>query len=61
MSEATNGEHCFFTDRRLEDSLKGLGGAAPRAIVDKVVEDVRAFVAEAPQADDIAAMAVRLV
>jgi phosphoserine phosphatase RsbU/P len=61
VSEATNSEHCFFTDRRLEDSLKGLGGAAPKAIVDKIVEDVRAFVAEAPQADDIAAMAVRLV
>ena len=51
----------FYSDQRLEDVLQGLAGAPVRAVVSEVIASVRDFSAGAPQADDIAVMAIRLV
>jgi sigma-B regulation protein RsbU (phosphoserine phosphatase) len=59
VTEATNAERVWFTDQRLRETLEPLCGQPPLALVDGVLASVDAFVAGAPQADDIAAMAVR--
>ena len=61
VTEAMDPENRFFTDKRLEDMLKPLAGAPARAVVTEVISSVRDFSAGAPQADDIAAMAIRLL
>ena len=50
----------FFSDQRLEEVLKSLASAPARAVVSEVIAKVRDFSAGEPQADDIAAMAIRL-
>ena len=44
-----------------EEALKPLIGAPARAVVTEVSASVRDFRADAPQADDIAVMAIRLL
>ena len=60
ITEAMDGSAAFFSESRLEEALRPLAGSAPRVIVDGVLERVRDFTRDAPQSDDIAAMAVRL-
>ncbi|HYC46357.1 MAG TPA: SpoIIE family protein phosphatase [Burkholderiales bacterium] len=61
VTEAMDGESSFYSDKRLEDVLRPLAGAPARAVVSEVIASVRDFAAGAPQADDIAAMAIRLL
>ena len=60
VTEAMNRDQAFFSEQRLEDVLARLGGTSPKAVVETVIDKVHAFTDGAPQADDIAAMAVRL-
>jgi sigma-B regulation protein RsbU (phosphoserine phosphatase) len=59
ITEAMNAEGVWFTDERLRTTLEPLCGLAPKELLDGVLAGVDAFVAGAPRADDIAAMAVR--
>jgi sigma-B regulation protein RsbU (phosphoserine phosphatase) len=59
VTEAMAGDSSFFSDARLEKVLKPLAGAQARAVVAEVIASVRDFSAGEPQADDIAAMAIR--
>jgi sigma-B regulation protein RsbU (phosphoserine phosphatase) len=54
-----NGE--LFSDSRLEDVLRSVADGSTESVVTAVVEAVRRFAGGAPQSDDIAALAVRLV
>jgi sigma-B regulation protein RsbU (phosphoserine phosphatase) len=60
VTEAMDPEGGFFLDKRLEQLLSPLAGAPARAVVHEVIASVRDFAAGEPQADDIAAMAIRL-
>jgi sigma-B regulation protein RsbU (phosphoserine phosphatase) len=59
VTEAMNAEGAWFGDERLRGGLDPFCGLAPQGVVDGVLASVNTFVAGAPQADDIAAMAVR--
>jgi sigma-B regulation protein RsbU (phosphoserine phosphatase) len=61
VTEAMNGAGELFEEQRLEASLKAAAGDRSEEVVRRVVAEVRAFAGDAPQSDDIAAMAVRLV
>ena len=61
VTEAMDPQNAFYSDKRLEAALKPLVGAPARAVVSEVIASVRDFRADAPQADDIAVMAIRLV
>ena len=60
VTEAMDPNSAFFTDARLKQVLAPLAGAPARAVVAEVIASVRDFAGGAPQADDIAAMAIRL-
>ena len=60
VTEAMDAQSAFFTDERLRHVLTPLAGAPARAVVSEVLASVRDFAAGEPQADDIAAMAIRL-
>ena len=60
VTEAADLRQELYSDRRLEELLGGLGGQPAEIVVEKVVDSVREFAGPAPQADDIAAMAVRV-
>ena len=60
VTEAMNPDQALYSDGRLEEVLAPLAGAPPKTVVERVIESVTAYAASAPQADDIAAMAVRL-
>jgi sigma-B regulation protein RsbU (phosphoserine phosphatase) len=60
VTEAMDAEQSFFTDKRLAGVLTPLVGAPARTVVSEVIASVRDFAAGEPQADDIAAMAIRL-
>ena len=61
VTEAMAADNSFFSDARLESVLKPLAGAPARAVVSEVLASVRDFCVGEPQADDIAAMAIRLM
>ena len=61
VTEAMDAQAGFYSDQRLEDVLNGLAGAPARAVVSEVIASVRDFAKGAPQADDIAVMAIRVV
>jgi sigma-B regulation protein RsbU (phosphoserine phosphatase) len=61
VTEAMDPQSAFYTEKRLERVLGPLSGAPARAIVTEVVKSVHDFAAGAEQADDIAAMAIRLL
>jgi sigma-B regulation protein RsbU (phosphoserine phosphatase) len=60
VTEAMDATSSFFSDKRLESVLAGVAGAPARAVVSEVIASVRDFSKGEPQADDIAAMAIRL-
>lgn len=61
ITEAMNPAGEWYSEPRLEDALRGHAGRSAREVVDGVIAHVRDFVAAAPQADDIAALAVHCV
>ena len=61
ITEAMDPAGELFSEERLEAALAALAAAAPRAVVEGVLDEVRRFAAGAPQSDDIAAMALRRV
>jgi len=61
ITEAMDGAGELYEERRLEAELGTMVSARSEEVVGRVVERVRAFVKDAPQSDDIAAMAVRRV
>jgi sigma-B regulation protein RsbU (phosphoserine phosphatase) len=60
ITEAMDPAGKLFSEERLESALRSLAGEPARTIVCTVIEKVRAFAADAPQSDDIAAMTIRL-
>jgi sigma-B regulation protein RsbU (phosphoserine phosphatase) len=60
ITEALDPAGDLFGEPRLEAALHALSAAPARAVVEGVLDAVRAFAAGAPQADDIAALALRL-
>jgi sigma-B regulation protein RsbU (phosphoserine phosphatase) len=61
ITEAMDGTGALFSEERLEATLAPLAGQPPRAVVEGVIGAVRGFAGSAPQSDDIAAMALRIV
>jgi phosphoserine phosphatase RsbU/P len=61
VTEATNASGELFAEARLEAVLRAAAGNGTRTIVEAVGDAVRSFVGNAPQSDDITAMAVRIV
>lgn len=61
VTEAMAGDESFYSDKRLESVLARLANAPARAVVSEVIASVREFARGEPQADDIAAMAIRLL
>jgi len=59
VTEATDTSRAFYTATRLEEALRGAPSNLAAAAIDFVRDDVRRFVAEAEQADDITLVAVR--
>jgi sigma-B regulation protein RsbU (phosphoserine phosphatase) len=60
ITEAMDATGELFGEERLEAALRSLAGEPAGAMVREVIGAVRAFAGSAPQADDIAAMALRL-
>lgn len=61
ISEAFNAMMEEFGEARLEETVRGLAGHKPEEIIERVLATVDAFVAGAPQHDDITLLAVRAV
>jgi sigma-B regulation protein RsbU (phosphoserine phosphatase) len=61
ITEALNPASELFSEERLEEALRSLAAASAGEMVGGVMERVRTFAANAVQADDIAAMAIRFV
>jgi sigma-B regulation protein RsbU (phosphoserine phosphatase) len=59
VTEALNADGVAFGEGRLEALLAGLRGKSAAELVSGVTEGVARFVGDAPQSDDIAALAVR--
>lgn len=59
ITEAMNPVGEWFSEERLEETLRSLAGEPASTIVGNVIARAREFAATAPQADDIAAMAIR--
>jgi phosphoserine phosphatase RsbU/P len=49
----------LFSDSRLHEVVARCGGQTPQQTVERVVESVKTFAAEAPQEDDITVLAVQ--
>ncbi len=61
VTEAEDADRKFYGVKRLEMMLEGLSAAEARRVVAAVIDDVRHFIGEAEQADDITLLAVRRV
>jgi sigma-B regulation protein RsbU (phosphoserine phosphatase) len=59
VTEAMDSAGNLFSDRRLQDFLLQLDGAAPEKIVRTLVEDVNRYSSNVPQSDDITLLAIR--
>lgn len=59
VTEAMDRHRDFFTESRLQQTLIRVSGAPARDVVQEVIASVAEFAGGAPQADDIAVMAVR--
>lgn len=58
VTEAMDKEGRLFTDERLLETLRGLRGQAIEGIVEKTNGEIRRFVRDAPQSDDITMMVI---
>ena len=59
VTEAVDGGNQFFTERRLRRLLETLGGCPVEAMVQRVLQEVESFRADAPQTDDVTVLAVQ--
>jgi sigma-B regulation protein RsbU (phosphoserine phosphatase) len=59
ITEAANSKYEFFTEERLEATLRHAAGGRPHDLVRAVAASVRVHADGAPQSDDITAMAIR--
>lgn len=59
INEAFNADYEEYGDARMERMLGTLNGKNCREIIDGQLEDVRSFVGDAPQSDDITLMALK--
>lgn len=60
VSEAANADDDLFTIARIETALASVSrGASARGLAEGLADDVRIFVGEAPQSDDLAILVVR--
>jgi sigma-B regulation protein RsbU (phosphoserine phosphatase) len=59
ITEARNADGAFFSDERLETTLRKMGrGVSPRQLIDGVLSEVQEFTRDSVQSDDIAALAI---
>jgi sigma-B regulation protein RsbU (phosphoserine phosphatase) len=58
VTEAMDLSETLYTDQRLAQFLGMNRGSAPRQIIGDLISDVRHFAGEAPQSDDITALAL---
>jgi sigma-B regulation protein RsbU (phosphoserine phosphatase) len=61
VTEAMDATSELFSDRRLEQSLERARVSGPRHLVRLVVDEVNAFAAGVPQADDVTGLVLRYV
>ncbi|MCZ7565633.1 MAG: serine/threonine-protein phosphatase [Burkholderiales bacterium] len=61
VTEALDANGELFSEARLEEVLRSVAEGSTQSVVTAVVDAVRRFAGDAPQSDDIAALAVRLV
>jgi sigma-B regulation protein RsbU (phosphoserine phosphatase) len=61
VTEALDANGELFSESRLEEVLRSVAEGSTQSVVTAVVDAVRRFAGDAPQSDDIAALAVRLV
>ncbi|MBQ4419372.1 MAG: PP2C family protein-serine/threonine phosphatase, partial [Synergistaceae bacterium] len=59
LTEAENGEHDFFGDDRLLDTLNEFNNSSAKELISHVHERVKDFVGTAPQSDDLTMLALR--
>ena len=59
VTESMNTDQKFFGERRLRELLSAHAGDSPLELVQSVLHAVKDYAGEAPQADDITALAVR--
>ena len=59
LTEAENNRHEQFREERMLSALADMKCSSPRKIVDTMHENVDAFVAGAPQSDDLTMLAIR--
>lgn len=57
VTEALNPEREQFSPQRLQRLLSEAAGDSPQALIDRVVQAVRGFAADAPQSDDLTILA----
>jgi sigma-B regulation protein RsbU (phosphoserine phosphatase) len=61
ITEAADAAGALFSEKRLETYLRAHHTSNASEIIDGVMNEVRTFVADAAQSDDITALAIRLV
>lgn len=59
VPEAENGRHELYGKARLHDVVLAHHGEPVQAVVDRILADVRAFVGDAPQSDDLTLLALK--
>jgi sigma-B regulation protein RsbU (phosphoserine phosphatase) len=59
VTEAMDVTGNFFSDQRLERFLAQAQSSPPRQLIEDLVKEVKVFSAQAPQSDDITALALR--
>lgn len=59
ITEAMDGENNEFTEDRLEDCLKRRNGSTLAEMINGVIDEVKTFVAGAPQNDDMTILALK--
>jgi phosphoserine phosphatase RsbU/P len=59
VTEAMDSRERLYSDQRLAEFLANNRGSSPRQIIGDLIGDVRSFAGEAPQSDDITAVALR--
>ena len=61
VDEAFNAQNEEFGDERLEQVLKASLGSSCQQLIDHVVEDVKSYVGDAPQSDDITLLTLKRI
>lgn len=59
ITEAQNANADFYTDERLHSTISRHFALSPAALVRSLIDDVKLFGGDAPQADDMAVLAIR--